>query len=42
LITSEDCFVNEDDVLTLLDQLDNLRQHQQLALGLISDLLLSQ
>ena len=42
LITSEDCFVNEDDVLTLLDQLDNFRQHQQLALGLISDLLLSQ
>ena len=42
LITSEDCFVNEDDVLSLLDQLDNLRQHQQLAFGLISDLLLSQ
>jgi hypothetical protein len=42
LSAREDCFVNEDDVLTLLDQLDNLRQHQQLALGLISDLLLSQ
>ena len=32
LTTSEDCFVNEDDVLSLLDQLDNLRQHQKLAL----------
>jgi len=42
LTTSEDCFVNEDDVFTLLDQLDNFRQNQQLALGLISDLLLSQ
>jgi hypothetical protein len=42
LITSEDCFVNEDDVFTLLDQIDNLRQHQKFALGLISDLLLSQ
>ena len=42
LSAREDCFVNEDDVLTLLDHLDNFRQHQQLALGLISDLLLSQ
>jgi hypothetical protein len=42
LSACEDCFVNEDDVLSLLDQLDNLRQHQQLAFGLISDLLLSQ
>ena len=42
LSAREDWFVNEDDVLTLLDQLDNFRQHQQLALGLISDLLLSQ
>ena len=32
LITSEDCFVNEDDVLTLLDQLDNLSSTNSLHL----------
>ena len=42
LAACEDCFVIENVVLSLLNQLDNLRQHQQLASGLISDLLLTQ